>query len=155
MAVQVLDREAIFAALFARLQDKLAGPVVYFTRRFEGWATTQLQPALILESDKQIPSSSPGQPTIWTLTAKVGIYAEAMAADASPETALHALTQAVEAALLRDVSEARSIDGDDVETSLGGLVTSCQIAGVETEQGVEGGQGVVWITIRMVASQRP
>lgn len=147
-----LDRDAILEALLARLQDGLAGEVKLFTRRLTTYLNTPLQPALVLLSERHSATTELGMPPIWRIAAEVLIYLETMEADASPETRLNALAGKVEDALERRPDEPRTAwGGDERGTSLGGLCSSCIVTGVEIGQGDEGGQGLVSLTIAIVA----
>lgn len=147
-----LDRDAILAALFARLQTSLAGDVKTFTRRLSTYHTTPLQPALVLLSDRHSAATDLGMPPIWRIAVEVLIYLETMEADDSPETRVNALVKKLEEALERQANEPRTVwGGDEQGTSLGGLCSSCVVTGVQVDQGVEGGQGEAAITISITA----
>lgn len=143
-----LDRDAILAALFERLKDRLAGSVKDFTRRLTSYHNTPRQPALCLISERHNAVADGGAPPIWTMTAEVMLYLETTEKDDSPETQINALVAQVEAALERQPDESRPAwGGDDNETSLGGLCSSCHVTSVEVAQGVESGQAEALISI--------
>lgn len=149
-----LDRDAIMAALFQRLQDRMAGSVKDFTRRLTSYHNTPLLPALVLLSARHNATTDPGMPPIWRMSAEVMIYLETLEADQSPETRLNALVNELEAALERQPDEPRTVwGGDEHGTSLGGLVSSCVVTSVELDQGVEGGQAEAVITIAITAPE--
>lgn len=151
-----LDRDAILAALFARLQARLAGSVKDFTRRLEHYHNTPLRPALVLTSQRHAASQEIGMPPVWRMTAEVMIYLETAEADASPETAIAALVGQVEEALQRQPDEPRTaFGGDEYGTTLGGLCSSCAVTSVELEQGADSGEAEAVISIAITAAALP
>jgi hypothetical protein len=147
-----LDIDAIYAALFARLQTELAGTVLMFTRRAEHWDSTLTQPALLLLATEITPDQVTGSPPIWKLGATIMVYVKATEKAPSPETVLLDLLGLIEAALQRKVSEARGRQGDEWGTNLGGLISSLHMGRAELTQGVEGGQAVLSLDLSMVAA---
>lgn len=147
-----LDRDAILQALFARLENELAGDVKTFTRRLEVYANTPRLPALLLISESHQAQTDLGMPPIWRMSAEVDIYLETLEADTSPETRLNAIVQKLEEALERDPAEARPAwGGDERGTSLGGLVSSCVVTRVDISQGTESGQGEAVVMLSITA----
>lgn len=145
-------REAIFAALFAKL-SAVPG-VVTASRELRHWndVSPGEQPALFLAQGDQA-AAVPGRPaggatwvgpTQWTLAAEVTLYVHKDTCGAPIlATAFNTLLDAVEAALAPDPGQ--------MEQTLGGLVVSCRVAGViETDGGVLGGQAVAVIPLELI-----
>ena len=138
-------REAIFAALFTRLQG--ATGVKNATRTNVGWdkSPPSTMPALMLAKGKEKPSvATAGLPTKWELEALVVLWCS-NAADptAPPSTQLNTLISALESALEMQPGET-AVSGAKFpasptgafNTTLGGLCTSCYIRGdVEVGEG--------------------
>lgn len=138
-----VNREAIFAALFARLaglaDPALAGGLLfrYATRIYEGWDETapSQKPALQLRKGPETPTPRRGLPSLWTLSAGVIVYATADDAREVPaSTQLNQLLTAIEGALERKPTDgpiAGAIFPNNPDlvfgTTLGGLCYSCQI----------------------------
>ena len=145
-----LDTDAIYQALFDRLQAELAGSVKLFTRRAEHFESTLTQPALLLLASEITPDQEKGLPPRWRLGAKVVVYLKAVENQQSPETPLLSIVGQLEAALQRKATEGGVSDDDDWGTTLGGLVSSIHLSRVELEQGIDGGQGVAIVDLVMV-----
>jgi hypothetical protein len=149
--VAALDIDAIYAALFARLETELAGSVLMFTRRADHWDNTLTQPAMLLLATDIVPQQETGLPPVWKLGASVLIYVKAMTNDTSPETPLLRLVGELEEALQKKPGESVTVYGEDWGTNLGGLVSSIHMTKVEMTQGIEGGQAVVSVDLVMTA----
>ncbi|SRR6266542_982499 len=147
-----LDREAIYSAMFARLQTMVTS-AVFFTRHYEAWANVQQgqQPALLFVATHQTNEEQRRYPTIWNLGADVVIYVSNLGdPSVSPDTQINQAIRQVETALERQSGEAGA--NDNFKTTLGGLCQTCRINGtIEITQGEAGGQGTVIIPIEMVA----
>ncbi len=160
-----LDREALFAALFARLQASTGPLVKLYTRRLEGWDTTPppMEPALALIKAGErpdYPARSVG--AIWTLMAHILVYARD---DGSNEGQIdprfNAILTAIEGALEMQPGEVSSlvrpqfppIGPAPAPTTLGGLCIYCRIAGeIAVYQGVISNQGFIQIPIEIQAT---
>jgi len=120
-----MNREAIMAALFARLQT--VSQFETTGRRVQFWSDVPAQPALFLRHVKDdYPPRPEGIPALVTMHAEAWIYSRAGEdPHAVPETALNQLVDAVEAALAPDVI-VPNFSIENVQT-LGGLVEHCWI----------------------------
>lgn len=145
-----LDLDAIYQALFDRLQTELAGSVKLFTRRAEHFESTLTQPAMLLMASDVQPAQEKGLPPRWRLGARVVFYLKAVETQQSPETPLLAIIGQLEAALQRKWDDSVLPDADDWGTTLGGLVSSVQMTNVDLEQGIDGGQGFAIVDLVMV-----
>lgn len=142
----MINREAIYAALFARLAG-IPG-LVTASRTLRHWNDTapEQQPALFVAQGSQSPSTQPGLPTRWTLAADVYVYARASGGSAS-STVLNALLDAIEAALPWNpiTGQHDNLGRDDVAWA--------RIDGpIETDEGTLGEQAVAIIPIRVLAA---
>lgn len=143
-----MNREPIYAALFAKLSNATAFQTT--GRRLRHWAdvTSGEQPALFQSQKDETAKRTRGQPPVWTLTVDVYVYQQAPDDKTSTSTVLNPLLDAIEAAL--------APTGADLMTNtqtLGNLVSHCWIAGkIVTDEGVLGGQAVAIIPIEIVVA---
>jgi len=96
----VIAREAIYAALFARLAA--AADFVTTARRLRHWNELTLaeQPALFVQQKTEVAAvPTLGAPTVWTLGVDLYIYAHSSDPYAAPAMVLNPLIDAVESAL--------------------------------------------------------
>lgn len=140
----MINREAIFAALFA----KVAASAGYATigRRLKHWndVPKDQQPALFMAQGGQTANTVRGQPTRWTLSVDVYVYARTDGA-ATPGSIINPLLDAIEAALAPNAIE-------NAQT-LGGLCEWCRIEGaIETDEGTLGDQAVAIVPISILVS---
>lgn len=150
-----LDREALYTALFARLQA-LPG-FVTVSRRWRPWSevSKEEQPALFLAQGNETPTQQKGLPPAWRLDPTLYIYARNDAdPEAIPGTTLNALLRTVEGALERQPVETDPFGGpEEWATTLGGLCSYCRISGtVETDEGLLGGQAVALVPLEILAT---
>ena len=156
-----LDREAIFVALFARIQALTAWG--FSSRTFQTWDDTppSASPACFLAKDTEDPTTIVGLPQSWRIRARVVVYAlnESAASGIAPSTQLNQLLTALEGALERKPIEGPAIGAPFPQnpggagTTLGGLCYSCQIVGtVETFEGLVGGNAVMVVPIEILAT---
>ncbi len=139
-----MNREAIYAALFVKIQG--AATFATSSRRLRHWSDVPAaeQPALFQIQKTETAKQRRGLPPEWTLAADVFLYAHAPDDLTPPATVLNPLLDAIEAALAPDPVSA-------VQT-LGGLASHCWIEGkIETDEGVLGGQAVAVIPILILA----
>lgn len=140
----MIDREAIYAALFERLS---AIPGLKTTsRRLRHWTDvgSSEQPALFQAQRNQLAKTTPGTPSVWTLFADIYIYVSNTGD--TPAAGMNALINAVEAALAPDNRVKNTC-------TLGGLCSFCFIDGsVETDEGTLGNQAVAIVPIKIVAA---
>lgn len=120
-----LDREAIFAALFARLQANVPG-IALFTRSPAEFtqAPDSKHPALLLLCHDEDAQRERGAPPVWTLTPSIHVYAKR--SRVAPDIQLNTIETAIEAALERQPTDANL---EKWQTTLGGLVQRCWVTG--------------------------
>jgi hypothetical protein len=155
-----VDRERIYAALFARLRAKVSGQVLTFTRKYVDYdqVAASQQPALILSATHTTPENELGEPTRWRVNAVIVLYAQTSTYPDNPDRALSQLITAVEGALEwspddKPLQGASFQRGVQQQTTLGGLVSHCWISGaVEYTQGETGDQAVAIIPVEMLAT---
>lgn len=138
-----IQRESIYAALFA----KLAGSASYTTasRRLRHWndVPTEQQPALFMAQRNEVAKTVRGLPTEWTLTVDVYVYARTDGG-LDPGPIINPLVDAIEAALAPTIEQVQT---------LGGLVHWCRIEGaIETDEGTLGDQLVAIIPVSIYVS---
>lgn len=140
------SREAIFAALFAKVSTS-AGLVVK-SRTLRAWDETSPaeQPALFQAEARQTASGQAGMPTKWTFHAELALYVHASTCNqVDVVTALNNEIDAIVAALDREPASGKQ--------TLGGLVHDCRISGdIETSEGRLGQQSVAIIPIEIIAN---
>ena len=138
-----MNREAIISALFAKLSAiadfKTKG------RRVEYWTQVADQPAIFLHhiGDNYVHAPT-GIPSKVEMECQIWIYDNSgTSADAVPETNIHTLIEAVEAALVRP-------PGFQAQT-LGGLVTHCWLDGrIDIHPGDAGSQAIAVMTLKIL-----
>ncbi len=142
----MIDVEAIYAALFARL-SAIPG-LVTASRRLKHWSdvTPAEKPALFQTQGDLIASPKRGMPTAWTLPARVYLYVSTGGDPGGvPATILNGCIGAVIAALAPDPSS--GVQDLGIEG-----VSHCQIAGIiETDEGTLGDEAVAIIPVEIVA----
>lgn len=142
----MINREAIYAALFTRLAA-IPG-LKTSSRRLKHWNDTQPeeQPALFMAQGNQVPNTTSGEPCKWLLAADVYVYARTNDGRA-PGTVLNELLDAIEAAL-----PLSPFTG--VHDNLGRAdVAWARIDGaIETDEGTLGDQAVAIVPIRVLAA---
>ena len=143
----MLNRDAIYEALYQRLQEQLAGDIKYFTRRPDHWENVNSQPALLLLATGHRAAHELGLPPIWTFSATVFIYLASSKSDQTPETAIHDLVDRVELALQR-TTEPR---GGEWGVRLDDLVETIRLVSVDVSPGQDAGQAVAAIQLELVA----
>lgn len=147
-----VNRDSIYAALFARLQAQTA--FKQYERRALDFTQVSAQPALlVLEGDQDVAHASPSLPAIVKLEAFLVIYAKTTE-QKTPGKVLNDLITSIEAALERQPGEAGGTfagSGDQQYTTLGGLVRRAWINGrVQLNPGTEGEQGIAIIPVEML-----
>ena len=121
-------REAIYAALFARV-EKLPRLVIA-SRKFRLWnkVSADDMPALFLVQGRQAGTALRGMPTRWTLEVELAVYVHAKTCGTEhPAQALNAIVD--------DLEDALGPDNGDGACTLGGLVSSVTFTGIESDQG--------------------
>lgn len=164
-----VQRETIFAALFARIEtivdpDLRDGKLLrYATRVFEGWDETAPSqcPAAQLRKGPETRTQRLGAPPIVSLGASIAIYCKNDELRQTPASVqLNELIDAIEAML-----ERQPLDGPAPAaifpnnpsyfygTTLGGLCFSCQIAGtIEVWEGVIDQDSVAIIPLEILTT---
>lgn len=150
-----VDREAIWAALFARLQALTAAGFVSIGRKHKAPPdlTPTEQPALFMVQamEEHVPQKYPGTPTRLILHGFLILYLQAPAVDELvgeeqllAATTMNAMFKAIDDVLLPD---------DDLtgKCTLGGLVSHCWIEG-ETRQdpGILGPQAAALLPVHIL-----
>lgn len=145
-----LDREAIHAALYARLKSLVTG-LNFTSRLFLDYDSipAEKQPAmLVLAQSGDSPGDNRTTPSIDRLEAMVIFYVRSTGRDAQPETLLLGLIKKVEEALAHQTSEPR---GEDWSTSLGALCRYVLVSDYQIHHGVGPDQAAATIRVQMVA----
>ena len=136
-------REAIFAALFARVAT--APGFRTTSRTLKSWSEVASpdQPALFQAEGRQTAVSEYRLPTKWTLYAELYLYVHlATSGQTDVVVALNNQVDAVMTALARDAT--------GVQT-LGGVVEDCRVQGdIETDEGRLGAQAVAIIPLVII-----
>jgi hypothetical protein len=142
-----INREAIYAALYARLQAKVTLCKTFSRKWIEPQQIGQdQQPALLCLEGKQTPNDRSPLPPIWTLEAMIVVYARTNDT-ATPGTILSNILDQIESALEIQPAEG-AVFFRSIHTTLGlSTVQKVWIASeVEPEDGaMSGGQG--WFTV--------
>lgn len=141
----MIDREAIYSALFERLKD-IPG-LVTSSRKLLHWADVPAedQPALFVAQGDQTTSTTSGQDTAWLLRADVYLYVHT--AGEAPGPVMNPLMDAI----CNTVNAVHPVTGRamlDVEG-----VSYCRVDGtIETDEGTLGDQAVAIIPITILAA---
>lgn len=144
----MMNREAIYSALFAKVQS-IQG-LVTISRKLAHWSDVppSQQPALFCVQGNQsaIPGDpARGLPTKWTLSVDVYVYARTDGGQV-PGTVMNPILDAIETALKPDNPMTRT-------QTLGGLVEHCWIEGdVQTDEGALGDQAVSIVPVRILVT---
>ena len=140
-----MNREPIYAALFARLSNAYAWNTA--SRVLKHWDDVPhiQQPAMFLAQVNETPQTMTRQPTRWTLNCRIYIYVNSQtAAGKAPSTILNDALDAVTTAMKPDYPVQEVL-------TLGGLVEWARIEGtIETDEGVLGDQAVALIPVSML-----
>jgi hypothetical protein len=142
----MIAREAIYAALFARIAG--AANFVTTARRLRHWSglTPAEQPALFMRQKSEVATvTTLGAPTVWTLLVDLYVYAHAGDPYVAPATVLNPLVDGVEAALAP--LAATGLQNLGLPT----MVQHAYIAGkIETDEGVLRDQAVAIIPVEIL-----
>lgn len=160
--IQPLDREALFVALFTRLQTITSPTVRLFSRALVDFdaACAADQPALYLvKGPEQIVQPNRSMPPAWKLHAEIQLFCRNDAdPNAAPSTQLNELLTAVEGALQRQPSEG-FVNGQPYAqsnewwTTLNGICSHVWITdGVIVGEGGAAGQAVAIVPIEILVS---
>lgn len=142
----MIAREAIYAALFARIAG--AAQFVTAARRLRHWSdvTPAEQPALFMRQRSEVAAVPvPGALTVWTLHVELYVYAHAGDPYVAPATVLNPLIDSVEATLAPP-----PVSGMQ-DLGLPAMVQHAAIAGkIETTEGTLRDQAVAIIPIEIL-----
>jgi hypothetical protein len=142
----VIEREQIYAALFARAAS--AAHFVTVARRLRHWSelTPAEQPALFMRQKSEIATvPTLGAPTVWTLMVQLHLYAHAGDPYVAPASILNPLIDAVEAAFAPSAATGLQNLG------LPAMVRHAYIAGkIETDEGVLRDQAVAVMPVEIL-----
>lgn len=135
----MLNREAIYGALFARL--KTVQGIKTFSRRLRHYSDVSAseQPALFMAQGYQRASYEAGRTVEWNLGAKLYLYVR-VAEDKSPAEPMNALMDSLMAIFAPDNPMKNAC-------TLGGLVWHCQVGDIETDEGTLGPQAFALIPL--------
>lgn len=137
-----MNREAIYGALFAKLQGITGLNTV--SRRLKHYddVSPAEQPALFMTATSQHGSQTKGLPSLYYLDSKVWIYVHETDKSIAPATGLNNILDKIDAVLKP------AIPGN--KQTLGGLVDHCWVDGeIVTDEGSLGDQAVAILTIKM------
>jgi len=142
----MINREPIYAALFALLQ--VAAEFAVVDRRLRHWSDVSPaeQPALFMTQKTELASiKTLGAATVWTLAVDLFVYAHSSDPYLAPATVLNPLLDAVEAAL------APSAVTGLQDLGLPAMVQHAYISGkIETDEGVLGDQAVAIVPVEIL-----
>lgn len=143
MSTHAINREAISAALFARVSAVLGLATTSRTLKHWNDVPPELQPALFqAQRDQQI-SRVRGQPPMRRIPFDLYLYVRAVD-DSPPSTLLNGFLDAIEAVLAPD----NDVTG---RNTLGGLVHDCIVDGtIETDEGTLGQQAVAIVPVLVI-----
>jgi hypothetical protein len=147
-----VNRDVVYQAIFDRLRAKVPGIVTWSRRSLHfSKLPASAQPACLVLAGSQEGQREPGGPPIWRLGVEVWVLVRATGQEATLDTVLNGLVDAFEAALARDPDEQHVgpyMETDRFYTTLGGLVSSVEIAGpIEFRQAEGGDQAEVVIPL--------
>lgn len=142
-----MNREPIYAALFAKLQGAYAWKTA--SRNLKHWSDVRppMQPAMFMTQVSEEAVTQTRQKTRWFMDVKVYVYThQATQSGDIPAQSLNTMLDAITAALQPDSVV------QEVQT-LGGLVEYARIeGGIETDEGFLGDQAVAIIPIRILTA---
>jgi len=149
-----LDREAIVAALFDRLQARCPD-IRAWSRRWvpPDTAVRRVQPFGVLVCDSQTPTNAVGLPVLWEIGLQLVVYVTTTQEDETPDAKLNLIIQQVEDALVLGTEEDPDLEaGDERFWAFAGALVRCWISGVvEMVPGELTGQGVAVIPLSVLA----
>jgi hypothetical protein len=152
-----VNRTAILDALYARLSD--VPGIETLERRLQSFADVDpsQMPYVAMIAGNQSVEPQRGAPSKVTMFVDVYVYVHE-ASKEGPWRKLNEIISAVEATLERQPGETRTADARFSDpthntTTLGGLVSSCYIAGeIETDEGALGDVAVAIVPIALVTT---
>lgn len=159
-----VDREALFVALFTRLQTNVGSLVASYSRRMAAWddKPPAVQPALLLLKGEERMERTPGAPLIWHLMATILVYAkDDGTGSAVIDTVLNNILTAIESAMEMQPDELTAGGAmylarpnfPPAATTLGGLCLGCELTGTtKTYLGTQGHDGMLELDVEIVAA---
>ena len=147
-----ISRDAIYAALFARLQAKVTLCKTFSRKWLEAMQIgVEQQPALLCLEGHETPRDDPILPPIWTLEAAVVVYARTNDTP-TPGTVLSNILDQIEGALERQNTEGGMPSHFQTTLGLQGVQRAWIAGSVDKEDGaVTGGQGWILVPIHILA----
>lgn len=155
-----LNREALFVALFTRLQTITSPSVALFSRKLIDFdqTTPANQPAIYLvKGDEENPKPNRNLPPTWMLKAEIVVFCRNDAdPNAPPSVQLNQLLTAIEGVLQRQPNEGAVgpyASTNEWWTTLGGLCSHCWIAGpIIVGEGAASDQAVAVVPVEILVS---
>lgn len=150
MATTGLDREAIYAALLARLQT--VSGLLTVSRRLPAVVPPGIaeQPCAYVPVGKEVPQYVSRMPLRWTLHLTVLVFARTDDPSQAPSSILTPLVKGIETALQWQPGEAPVSPGAATTLGVAGVL-HCTLGPVEYGEGTLDGQGVAVIPLEIVA----
>ena len=144
MSAQNIQREPIYAALFALVSDALGDALKTKSRTLKHWndVQTSAMPAFFLSQGAQVPTQAGNMPVKWMLTGTIHLYVSNKAGG-SPSEAANPIVDAI--------TRLFETNGVGAPQTLGGLVQWARIVGtIETSEGTLGEKEVIQIPVQML-----
>lgn len=146
-----LDREAIYAAIFARLGTVAGVTTLSRTFRDLNKVRQEEQPAVFLVMGNEQAQHSVGLPPKWTLTPSVYVYVRTDPETGSaPSSILNPILTAIETALSWQAGDGSPALGS--AGKLGGLCLYCRHVATEIGEGVGDGQAIAIVDLEVLAT---
>jgi hypothetical protein len=144
--LEVLDREPIYAALFARLSG--ISSLKTKSRRLRHWTDvpSEEQPALFQAQVREVITPRTGMPSRVKFDVDLYLYVNVLAdQDQSPSEVFNPI--------LDDIAKALASESPSGKQTLGGIVHSVRISGtIETDEGTLGQQAVLIIPVEVLVT---
>lgn len=144
-----LDREALYAAIFARLGTVAGVQTLSRTFRDLNQVRQEEQPAVFLTMGDEQAQHQVGQPPRWLLTPSVYVYVRTDPETGSPPSSiLNPILTSIEAALSWQAGDGSPAQGS--AGRLGGLCTYCRYVGAEVGEGLGDGQALAIVDLEVL-----
>lgn len=142
----MINREAIHAALFAKLQA-IPG-VVTCSRILQHWADVppELQPAVYMAQTRQVPATDTGEPSRWRLAVDVYVYVRTDG-ETPPGTLMNPILDAIE-----NILAPHPITGRHQTLGLDAVHWARIDGAIETDEGTLGQQAVAIVPVLILAA---
>lgn len=146
-----LDREAIYAALLARLATLAPGTLVSVSRREPLQPPGALeQPCAFSLASREVPEFTPRMPYKWMLYPEIVVYALTDNPAVAPSSMVTPIVKAIEAALQWQAGDG-FMSAAGSPTTLGQRCEWCRITDVVIGDGIVDGQGIAAIKLEILA----